>query len=78
MGVDAVNASHDCAARGCTQQIPLHRLMCGPHWRKVPRKLRQRVWGSYRPGQEIDHNPSGDYVRAVRLAVLTVAEKEHA
>jgi hypothetical protein len=50
--------------------------MCPKHWKKVPRKLRLRIWGTYRPGQEVDHDLSREYVHVVRLAVVAVAQKE--
>lgn len=76
MTAPTVAPAHECAARGCGRRVPANRLMCGPHWRKVPRQLRLRVWGTYRPGQELDHDLSPDYVHAVRLAVVAVARKE--
>lgn len=69
---------HQCVARGCTRLVGQAHLMCGHHWRRVPRKLRQRIWGTWRPGQQYDHDPSPDFVHAVRLAILTVAQKERA
>jgi hypothetical protein len=47
-------------------------LMCRKHWFMVPRKIQALVWKHYRPGQEIDKNPSEDYVLVQRSAVWAV------
>lgn len=50
--------------------------MCPRHWRLVPRYLQARVWRTYREGQCDDWDPSDDYCRAARAAVVAVAEIE--
>jgi len=50
--------------------------MCRKHWAMVPRPAQSQVWATYRPGQEVDKRPSGEYLVAHRLAVLHVAIKE--
>jgi hypothetical protein len=42
----------------------------------VPKPLRDRVWATYRPGQEDDWQPSEAYLEAARAAVVAVAEQE--
>lgn len=51
-------------------------LMCAKHWRMVPVAVQRKVWATYRPGQEIDKNPTTEYLDAQRRAVQAVAEKE--
>lgn len=50
--------------------------MCGPHWRMVPRALQRDVWLHYRPGQEIDKNPTPAYLDAADAAIRAVAQRE--
>lgn len=68
--------SHICHAIGCEAPVKRERLMCYPHWRKVPIGLRRAVWALYRPGQCDDLNPSAAYCEAARKAVLAVAQAE--
>ena len=56
--------SHTCHWPGCKEQIPPAMWGCKPHWFKVPRKLRGPLWDAFRPGQEIDMNPSQAYLEA--------------
>jgi hypothetical protein len=44
----------------------------------VPLHLQRLVWKHYRPGQEIDKQPSEEYIRVQRLAVAAVAQAEDA
>ncbi len=64
---------HECAAMGCTRSIPKRMLMCGVHWRQVPRDIQRLVWATYRPGQEEDRQPSPAYGDAMRAAIQAVA-----
>lgn len=36
--------------------------MCPGHWYSVPTRLRKLIWHYYRPGQEIDKDPSQEYL----------------
>ena len=67
---------HECHADGCPAEVPPKMLMCLKHWRMVPRPLQRRVWAAYRPGQEVDKNPSDEYLEVQRAAVAAVAAKE--
>lgn len=42
----------------------------------VPKTIRDRVWNSYRKGQEDDKRPSVRYLHAARDAVIAVAKLE--
>ena len=66
---------HLCHATGCSKAVPPRLLMCLPHWRMVPRPLQARIWATYRPGQEIDKQPSDEYMEAQRAAVRAVEER---
>ena len=39
---------------------------CRPHWYKLPKTLRDKVWSAYAPGQEITKTPSAEYVKVAR------------
>jgi hypothetical protein len=39
--------THLCPARRCPRQVPMHLLMCGIHWRLVPRPLQRAVNSAY-------------------------------
>lgn len=53
---------HACHWPGCTAQVPPAMWGCKPHWMKLPKALRDRVWAAYRPGQETDMEPSAEYL----------------
>ena len=67
---------HLCHAIGCDVRCPPNRLMCAPHWFMVPEAQRRAVWRLYRPGQEVDRNPSQAYLEAARAAINSVAAAE--
>lgn len=58
--------SHDCHWPGCGRQVPPAMWGCKVHWFKLPKALRDRVWATYRPGQERDLHPSADYLTVAR------------
>lgn len=68
--------THTCHARGCSTEVPPRLLMCLKHWRMVPKDMQKAVWRAYRPGQEVDKNPSPQYLRVAGAAINAVAEKE--
>jgi hypothetical protein len=67
---------HTCHARGCNVPVPPRLLMCRVHWRMVPKPLRDEVWMTYRPGQEITKEPTPEYLDAMQAAIEAVAQKE--
>lgn len=68
--------SHHCHALGCTVKVPPHLHMHRAHWAMVPRRLQRALWAAYRPGQELDKDPSAEYLRAAAACIRAVAEKE--
>jgi hypothetical protein len=71
--------SHRCHATGCVMPVPAVMFMCKPHWPhwfRVPKAMRDRIWKTYREGQCDDMRPSGAYCEAAKAAVIAVAEKE--
>jgi hypothetical protein len=67
---------HLCHAKGCLRRVAPAMLMCRAHWFMVPKDLRELVWASYVPGQEIGKNPSGEYLAAAQKAIDAVAARE--
>lgn len=55
---------HHCHWPGCEKQVPPAMWGCKQHWFKLPRYLRDEIWNTYRPGQEIDMRPSNEYLAA--------------
>lgn len=75
-----MNKRHTCPCAGCGREIPSGLLMCGPHWRMVPKPHQDAVWAAWRAAQGIADAPQADdrwlkYRAAVDLAVSLVNEK---
>lgn len=68
--------SHRCHATRCDAEVPPAMLMCKRHWFMVPKPLRQEVWRLYRKGQEVDKNPSREYLAAADAAIQAVETAE--
>ena len=71
------NVNHVCHAENCKVQVPPKLLMCRRHWFMVPKLLRDRVWATYRPGQEIDKRPTREYLEAATAAIEAVYRREN-
>lgn len=67
---------HTCHADGCTMPVPPKMFMCRTHWFKLPKRLRDRIWATYRPGQEIDKRPSLAYLEAAKNAIKWLKEND--
>ncbi len=61
---------HTCHWPGCAEQVPPAMWGCRRHWFSLPKRLRDRIWLTYRPGQEADMSPS--------MAYLNVADEVQA
>lgn len=59
---------HHCHWPGCEKQVPPAMWGCKTHWFRLPRNLRNDIWASYRPGQEVDGTPSAQYLDAATRA----------
>ena len=55
---------HGCHWPGCPAQVPPAMWGCKSHWFKLPQALRNRIWATYRAGQEETMTPSDDYLAA--------------
>lgn len=43
---------HTCHWLGCDKQVPPAMWGCRAHWFRLPRVLRDKIWGAFQPGQE--------------------------
>lgn len=57
---------HTCHWPGCPQVVPPSMWGCKPHWFALPKFLRDRVWATYVPGQEITKTPSQAYIEVAK------------
>lgn len=57
---------HHCHWPGCERKVPPALWGCREHWYKLPLALRNKIWASFRPGQEESKAPSRAYVEAAR------------
>lgn len=57
---------HACHWPGCARVVPPRMWGCRDHWFALPKALRDRIWATYVPGQEITKTPSADYLAAAQ------------
>ena len=73
--------SHHCHWPGCNKEVPPRLWGCREHWFTLPQVLRSAIWAHYRPGQEIDKNPSKEYLNVanrVQKWCREYEQKKHA
>ena len=68
--------THTCHWPGCTKEAPPKLWGCRSHWFKLPKRIRDEIWRTYRPGQEIDKNPSESYIAAAKAAQAWIRDKD--
>ncbi len=56
--------SHTCHWPDCKTPVPPSMWGCKYHWFRLPKYLRDKIWATYVPGQEITKTPSEDYLSA--------------
>lgn len=61
---------HHCHGRmpGCRGQCPPAMWGCKNCWFKLPMAIRNRIWETYRAGQEVNMTPSMEYLEAAHEA----------
>ena len=59
-------SDHTCHWPGCNKPVPPKMWGCSHHWFRIPLRLRNQIWATYRPGQEISKTPSSEYLVAAR------------
>ena len=65
---------HLCHWPTCAKEVPPKMWGCRRHWFRLPKRIRDRIWETYRPGQEIDKQPSEDYLVAADEAQQWAAQ----
>ena len=59
---------HLCHWPECEKEVPPAMWGCKAHWFTLPKKIRDRIWATYVPGQEITKTPSAEYLDAALMA----------
>lgn len=54
--------NHLCHWTGCSKRVPPAMWGCKQHWFALPKRFRDKIWQTYRPGQEIAMTPSAEYI----------------
>ncbi len=67
--------AHLCHAEGCQKAVPPKMFMCKPHWFSLPKRLRDAIWATYRPGQEVTKDPSPEYLEVAHEAIRWLADR---
>lgn len=68
-------SGHTCHWPGCGKPVPPAMWGCKAHWFRLPKNLRDRIWATYRPGQEITKTPSAAYLDAAKAVQKWIAEQ---
>ncbi len=66
---------HACAVDECTKPLPVHILMCRPHWRMVPKPMQRDVTGSWRLASRVTAQEPGDPDRVRKVRDYLVARQ---
>jgi hypothetical protein len=65
-----VRAKHrECYHPRCRTHVPSARFACRPHWYSLPKPLRDRIWSTYVPGQEVTMTASDEYLAAAHACM---------
>lgn len=62
--VEPPDGKHTCHWPGCGKEVSPAMWGCKGHWFTLPKHLRERIWATYRRGQEITKSPSPEYIEA--------------
>lgn len=54
---------HRCHWPTCNLNVPPKMWGCKKHWFKLPQAIRNRIWATYKPGQEITKTASKSYLK---------------
>lgn len=55
--------AHTCHYPACDADVPAKLWGCKKHWFRLPKTLRNRIWATYKTGQEITKTPSRAYLK---------------
>ena len=65
---------HQCHWPTCETEVPPKMWGCKKHWFMLPKRIRDVIWATYVPGQEITKTPSEEYLVAAFIAQLHAFE----
>jgi hypothetical protein len=68
--------THTCHWPGCPRIVAPRLWGCKKHWFELPQHLRDRIWATYVPGQEVSKTPSRDYIAAAQDVQAWIAGNE--
>jgi hypothetical protein len=66
--------NHHCHWPGCDKQCPPAMWGCKAHWFALPKYLRDAIWRTYEPGQEVTMTPSAAYLDVADAVQKWIAE----
>lgn len=64
---------HHCHWPGCDAQVAPAKWGCMKHWMRLPKRLRDKIWATFRPGQETNWTPSREYVMVAKEVQLWIS-----
>lgn len=67
--------AHYCHWPGCTVEVPPKLWGCKKHWFALPKRLRDKIWANYSPGQEITKDPSDEYMEVFKEVQRWILER---
>jgi hypothetical protein len=74
-----MSATHVCPIPTCRVVVPNHLLMCGTHWRMVPRTLQDIVYRHYRSrSKELPQHQAAAIAAVTRKLGFDVDEPKEA
>jgi hypothetical protein len=68
--------AHKCHWPNCGRNVPPAMWGCKAHWFMLPKALRDRIWATYRTGQEVTKTPSAEYVQAAKDVQEWIAQHQ--
>ena len=68
--------SHTCHWPGCTKEVPPALWGCRMHWFALPKHLRDEIWRTYRPGQEITKTPTAEYIESAKVVQRWIEKRK--
>jgi hypothetical protein len=66
--------AHKCHWPGCDKEVPPKLWGCSKHWFTLPKSIRDKIWSTYRTGQEFSKKPSTEYLEAAAEAQKWIKE----
>jgi len=72
------HSGHHCHWPGCSTEVHPALWGCKKHWFALPEPIRREIWRTYRAGQEVDKNPTPEYIRAFDAAIEWIKKRAHA